>query len=101
MNLSAALPDAKPRQLLYVDYREWSAVLEPELHVKALSGLGWRNDDPKQTVAWRHNKRANVGFLDTHVERVLPYRLRKPTSADPNPAWYPKRPPGWSPPGYE
>jgi prepilin-type N-terminal cleavage/methylation domain-containing protein/prepilin-type processing-associated H-X9-DG protein len=101
MNLSAALPGANPYQLLYLDYHDWSAVLEPELHVKPPDGNGWRDDDPMKMAALRHNGRVNAGFLDTHVERLHKASLRDPTRERPNQIWHPVRPRNWNPPGYD
>jgi len=98
MNLSAALPGSKQRQMLYVEYRDWLAVVEPELRVASINGSGVRNDDPDRMVAPRHNKRLNVGFIDAHIERMSPVRLYKPTPSRPNPLWHPPRPAGWVPP---
>lgn len=106
LNLSAALPGAKPHHVLYADYRDWVAVLEPQLGVKTprntngtfgegFEGSGdYRTDDPARTVAYRHNGRANVGFLDNHVESMHKARLTNPR------LWFPQRPIGWSPPRY-
>ncbi|MHC4674603.1 MAG: hypothetical protein ACYTBZ_19135, partial [Planctomycetota bacterium] len=104
MNLSAALQGAKPWHVLYADYHDWSAIMEPGLGIEAPPGIegismvnGSRVDDPEKVVAYRHNKRANVGFLDTHVERHTSATLRKPAM------WHPERAPNWVPyfPGSE
>lgn len=107
MNLSAALKDAIPTQILYLDYEDWSAVLEPQLNIRGAVQYGVfpvRDDDPLDNEegygAFRHNGRANVAFLDTHVERLHASELHKPVPGKPNSIWHPLRPPGWVPPGY-
>ncbi len=101
MNLSAALPTAKPWHVLYADYRDWSAVLEHQLGVVAPMGGpdfdvvgGYRQDDPRKTAAYRHAHRANAGFLDTHVELMSKDALGRRGK------WHPPRPAGWVPPIY-
>jgi prepilin-type N-terminal cleavage/methylation domain-containing protein/prepilin-type processing-associated H-X9-DG protein len=104
MNLSAALRDTKPWHCFYLDYKDYSAVTEPKLYVVGeprepfipLRG-GYRFDDPTKTVAYRHGKRANVGFVDTHVERMLPHRLARPEDERAASIWHPERSPTWAP----
>lgn len=100
MNLSAVIPGARPWHLLFTDYHDWSAVTEPAFRVKGMDGLD-RADDPMEMVAFRHAGRANVGFLDTHVERLLPARLDRPEDIHAPSIWHPERPPGWKPPVLE
>ena len=110
MNLSAALRGAKLTQCLYVEYTDWTAVLEYQLGVYAAAGGPIRTDDPLATdetakrVALRHAGKANVGFLDSHVERLPAGRFwhyqGTGRSKIANPLWHPTRPTGWVPPRY-
>ena len=106
MNFSAAFTGIKPYHILYLDYTDWSAVVEPAFGIPSVRG-GSRWDGrgtplpqpgAQEWLDARHNKRVNVAFVDTHVERLVPDTLRP--SADPAvaPAWHPRRPPGWVPP---
>lgn len=88
MNLSAALPGMKPWHALYADYSEWSVVTERGLNVLA-SGGGRREDNPARMANLLHMNKANVAFLDTHVELVAPARLEKTA------LWHPPRPPNF------
>ncbi len=98
MNLSAAVPGAQPWNLLYLDYKDWSAVTESVFNVKDPETNRTRADDPDEWVGYRHLGRANVGFLDTHVERLLPHKLERPSNESAASLWHPERPPGWEPP---
>ena len=102
MNLSAAVAGAKPWHLIYVDYTDWSAIVEPEFGVYGMRDNGseyLRGDGPDEPtwVAFRHGGRANVGFMDTHVERLVPHQLEVPAPGAAS-IWHPQRPPGWVPP---
>lgn len=112
MNLSAAYPGIKPYHVLYVDYTDWAAVVERKFGVPSsrppfqLRGDGptvapASGQAPATTREWvdpRHNKRVNVGFVDTHVERLVPEKLRLPDDESAACIWHPQRPPGWIPP---
>jgi prepilin-type processing-associated H-X9-DG protein len=102
MNLSAAIPGAKSRHILYLDYTDWAAVVESKLGVNSRVDGRRRGDGPgrKEWVAPRHNGRANVAFLDTHVERLLPTTkgLLPPADENEPSLWHPRRPVGWTPP---
>ncbi len=99
MNLSIAVPGLKPQHVFYADYTEWSACTEPALRVTGRNG-SVRGDKPKRAewVDPRHNKRVNVGFLDSHVERLPEGRLIPPTNELSASIWHPARPAGWVPP---
>ncbi|MGB9624797.1 MAG: prepilin-type N-terminal cleavage/methylation domain-containing protein [Phycisphaerae bacterium] len=103
MNLSAALRGALPSQMLYLEYTEWSAIVEPELKVLSSTTSSYRSDDPMSTspaephAVARHNGRLNVGFLDSHVDRLPLARVRRPTAQAPNSIWHPVRGPNWKP----
>lgn len=99
MNLSAAV-GGKPWNLLYLDYNDWSAVVEPIFGVKDQVGRV-RGDDIRKMGAFRHNGRANVGFLDTHVERLVDSKLTVPADVRAGSIWHPARPPGWVPKSYD
>ena len=96
MNLSAGVRGAKPWNVLFLDYEEWSAVMEPALQAKDVNGQ-IRFDNPKRMVAFRHNRRANVGFLDLHVESLVPRKLNRPDNPLAGSIWHPERPPNWKP----
>lgn len=105
MNLSSAMRGARPQQMLYLEYLDWAAVVEPEFQIARPPGWKftsnhprWRSDEPAQMAAVRHNRRLNVGFLDGHVDRVAPARVSRPAPGSPNAIWHPTRPPGWQPP---
>ncbi len=100
MNLSAAIPGAKPYNILYLDYTDWSAVVESRFGVissydRKRRGDGQPGREKYEWVAPRHNKRVNVCFLDTHVERMVPEKLIPPQDMDQASLWHPRRPPGW------
>lgn len=99
MNLSAAIPGAKSWNALYMDYTDWSAVVERKLGVRATDGH-IRGDGPlrPEWIAPRHVKRLNVGFVDTHVERKHPDAMTVPADENAGSIWHPRRPPGWMPP---
>ncbi len=104
MNLSAGLPGTKPWNLLYLDYKDWTAVTETALQVKGptvdpytTGAGGYRIDRPEKMAALRHGRRANVGFMDTHVERLLLEQLELPSDELAPSIWHPERRPGWSP----
>ena len=99
MNLSAAIPGIKPQHILYLEYTDWAAVVETRLGVRSVDGH-LRGDGPrrKEWVAAQHNKRANVAFFDTHVERILPRNVEPPADESVASKWHPWRPPGWVPP---
>jgi prepilin-type processing-associated H-X9-DG protein len=107
MNLSAALRGAKPRQMLFLEYRDWAAVVEAELRIRAPKqgwpytnrNRAWRADTTKELLPLRHGKRVNVGFLDAHVESVSLNHVDY-NPANPSPLWHPPRPVGWKPPAY-
>jgi prepilin-type processing-associated H-X9-DG protein len=96
MNLSAAIPGAKPWNLLYLDYTDWSAIVETAFHVRDTWGQ-YRGDKPGKMnwIAPRHTGRVNVGFLDTHVERLPVHKLTPPNDESAPSIWHPARPPGW------
>ena len=106
MNFSAAFPGVKPYHILYLDYTDWSAVVEPGFGIPSVRG-GSRFDGrgtplpqpgAREWVDARHNKRVNVSFVDTHVERMVPERLRPPLDPYMVSMWHPQRPMGWVPP---
>jgi prepilin-type N-terminal cleavage/methylation domain-containing protein/prepilin-type processing-associated H-X9-DG protein len=99
MNLSVVLVNAKPWNLIYLDYTDWSAVVETSFHVEDTKGRD-RGDMPgsESWVALRHHGRANVGFLDTHVERLVESDLIPPEDESAASIWHPRRDPGWQPP---
>jgi prepilin-type processing-associated H-X9-DG protein len=99
MNVSISGHGAKPWHLAYVDYKDWSAVTEPAFHIKDLAG-NIRADDPREMVAYRHSGRANVGFVDGHVERKLPVALDRDSNPLAASIWHPERPPSWNPVPY-
>ncbi len=94
MNLSAALPGMKQWHALYVEYKEWSVVTEQPMRIYAASG-GLRNDDPDKMAKLNHVKKANVSFLDTHVELTAPARLKKSKELAVGDLWRPARPAGF------
>jgi prepilin-type N-terminal cleavage/methylation domain-containing protein/prepilin-type processing-associated H-X9-DG protein len=107
MNLAAAYSGIKPWHILYVDYSDWSAVTESVMNVASARTSGTRHDhqyrskaDPEtpEWVRYRHVDKANVGFVDTHVEMMGPAKLRAPLSESAACTWHPLRPPGWTPP---
>jgi prepilin-type N-terminal cleavage/methylation domain-containing protein len=99
MNLSAAIPGAKSWNALYLDYTDWSAVVERKLGVRATDGHV-RGDGPNRPewIAPRHVRTLNVGFVDTHVDRLHPHKLALPADENAGSIWHPPRPPGWMPP---
>ncbi|HPD30608.1 MAG TPA: prepilin-type N-terminal cleavage/methylation domain-containing protein [Phycisphaerae bacterium] len=104
MNLSAAIPGAKPYNILYLDYTDWAAVVESRFGViSAYDGKRRGDGKPgREKYEWvdpRHNRRVNVCFLDTHVERMVPQKLVPPLNEDLPSPWHPQRPPGWIVPG--
>jgi prepilin-type N-terminal cleavage/methylation domain-containing protein/prepilin-type processing-associated H-X9-DG protein len=111
MNVSAAVQGIKPWHALYADYTDWSIVTERVFGVRRYTTSGSlvvRVDKPYDRVnvsnsaaAFRHSNRANVGFMDAHVERVVPAKLEEPTDSSAPSLWHPRRPPGWVPSGYD
>jgi len=100
MNLSVAVPGAKPWNAMYLDYSDWSAVTETALGVMDTSNLPRGDGAPnapktRPWVALRHNLRANVGFYDGHVDRVVEAKLIPPTNQNAPCIWHPARPVGW------
>jgi len=111
MNFSAAFPGIKPWHVLYLDYTDWSAVVETAFGVPSsrppysirgdgpvTAGSSGSSTAPREWVDARHNKRVNVAFVDTHVERLVPEKLIPPANQYEPSLWHPRRPPGWSPP---
>jgi prepilin-type N-terminal cleavage/methylation domain-containing protein/prepilin-type processing-associated H-X9-DG protein len=101
MNLSAAIPGSKPWNILYLDYEDWSAVSEASFGGRpSPTGLSWDGPGVPTLLkqALRHNGRVNVGFLDSHVERLVPSKLAMPADPTISSPWHPARPPGWTPP---
>jgi prepilin-type N-terminal cleavage/methylation domain-containing protein/prepilin-type processing-associated H-X9-DG protein len=104
MNLSAAIPGTKPWHILYLDYEDWSAVSEPSFGGRpSPTGANWDGPGVPDLLkrALRHNGRVNVGYTDSHVERLVPSKLAMPTSPTIASPWHPARPPGWTPPKVE
>jgi len=103
MNLSAVVEGAKPWNVIYAEYTDWTAVTERGFYVMGKDKI-FRADDPndpnedKPRVAYRHNKKANIGFLDTHVERMNPTQLARPADEKAASVWHPQRPANWKPP---
>ncbi len=100
LNLSSGLRGAEKRlrQMLYVEYREWSAITE-QLYVAKPPGWAfssgdpsgsWRIDNPSEMIAPRHLKKLNVAFLDAHVERLPEAQVGTPWNVL-NPLWHPDR----------
>ncbi len=104
MNLSAAIPGAKPWHILYLDYEDWSAVSEPSFGGRpSPTGASWDGPGVPDLLkrALRHNGRVNVGYTDSHVERLVASKLAMPNSPTIGSVWHPARPPGWTPPKVE
>ena len=113
LNLSAALPGAELRTLLYVEYHDWAAVTESALHIDppdtSDSALTrevrtryrregrWRFDDPARMVAFRHGRMVNAGLRDASVSRFSLDDLQLPTNQMEGSKWHPTRLPGWRP----
>lgn len=107
MNISAGIPGVKPWHLFYAEFNDWSAVTEPDLGVASeVQSRRWDQQDPKNVknprygkwVQYRHNARANVGFLDTHVDMMPPEKLVvSNTDKYAGSLWHPQRPPNWQP----
>jgi prepilin-type N-terminal cleavage/methylation domain-containing protein/prepilin-type processing-associated H-X9-DG protein len=103
MNLSVAVPGAKPNHVLFLDYTDWAAVIETRFNV--ISAMDGRKRGDMQAGREqcerpdpRHNKRVNVTYLDTHVERLVPAKLIPPASENAPSIWHPARPLGWTVP---
>jgi len=96
MNLSAGFQDTKLFNVLFLEYEDWAAIVETGLGAETASGAV-RVDDPAEMVGYRHNGQANVGFPDTHIERVHPKKLELPDDLRAGSLWHPARPPNWAP----
>jgi prepilin-type processing-associated H-X9-DG protein len=92
MNVSAALPGLKPWHALYADYNEWSIVTEKPMNILASNGAQ-RDDDPAKMAKRNHMQKANVAFLDTHVELAGEGKLSKAKTDCA--LFHPKRPPNF------
>lgn len=116
MNLSAAVNGAKPWNALYADYKDWAIVVEREFNVSRLTAPNSkatvrRIDQPylkldpgSAMAALRHSGRANIGFVDGHVERPAPEKMTEPADAGgvrPGSLWHPRRNLPFSPDGYD
>ena len=104
MNLSAAVPGMKPWHVLYAEYTDWTVCTESQLGVMGLVAGTWRvrgdldrtgpRNEPriKTLGAYRHNAKANIAFMDSHVEKAEWKRMAEPR------LWHAPRPVGWTPP---
>jgi prepilin-type processing-associated H-X9-DG protein len=101
MNLSVAYSGFKPSNALYADYNDWSAVTETKLGVYSAVSRSTRADNIAKPTAeapqLRHNGKANVGFLDSHVEMLGKAKLTPPANEMQASLWHPQRAPNWDP----
>jgi prepilin-type processing-associated H-X9-DG protein len=101
MNLSVAYSGFKPQHALYADYNDWSAVTESKLGVYSSISKSNRADNIAKPTAeapqLRHNSKANVGFLDSHVELLGKAKLTPPANEMQGSIWHPTRAAGWNP----
>jgi prepilin-type processing-associated H-X9-DG protein len=101
MNLSVAYSGFKPSHALYADYNDWSAVTESKLGVYSVTSHMNRADNIAKPTAeapqLRHAGKANVAFLDTHVELLSKAKLTPPANEMQASIWHPQRAANWDP----
>lgn len=107
LNVSAGLRDVKGAPVLVTEYSKWG--IFPELLQSQKTSRAYPPDNLRQKLRFRHGgrsnrgdlrdprdpsylprQRINVGFLDTHVERLGPERITDNRWT----GWYGKRPSG-------
>ncbi|MCC7420750.1 MAG: hypothetical protein IT428_10730, partial [Planctomycetaceae bacterium] len=97
MNISAASSGVKPWHIFFVDYNDWTACTETGFYIRSRDNQ-FRGDRPRRPewVQPRHNKKANVSFVDGSIKKMEEARLIPPADERAASIWHPQRQPGWT-----